>query len=742
MPLAQPFAALAAGIALMGATCGPVAAQSPALAPALAERAAADAPAERRAEASVSPRPAELPPLFDPRRHMSVAEVRPGMKGYGLSVFEGTHIERFDVEVVSVLKNFNPRYDVVLIRCFGDYLQHTGAIAGMSGSPIYLTDDAGRSRMIGAFAYGWPWMKDPIAGVQPIEYMLALGSESPPVEAEAPPKREAPAGPPKIEHRSSGPRGYWSLSESGLLSTLARGRPARPELALQQAVSSSTRARAMAGAGDIPRLEPLATPLMASGLSAEAMELLAPAFRMHGLVPLQAGGGAGGAGARGAGNDETAAPLEPGSVLAAPLLTGDVELTAVGTCTEVLGDRVFGFGHPFNNEGPVALPFGSGKVNAVLAQYNQSFKLGSLGAIRGTLNWDQTVGVAGRLGKAPETVPIEFTVSFADAKPDRPARERVYRFQGAKHQRLTPLIALAALNAALTSLRELPPSYTLDYDLHLTFENGHEVRIRNTDSSAIGAGGMGLGLFFAQVGLPMRAALENPFEPVMLRQVTGAVKVTPQARLAELLSANLPRQKYRPGETLTAYVSYRPFRGEEAVMPVALQLPRNLPDGSYQLVISDWERYLSDDAQAQPSRFSAENVQEMFAVLREVTSIRHDALYVRLVRQADGVAVGRVAMPRLPSSHRQVLLGSGRTNTVPYVSSIVKTLPTDLLISGAADFQITIDSEARVEVAGQPPAPRSPQPSVPLPKTEEAKPKPARPETPTEKQDDAPADKP
>jgi hypothetical protein len=44
----------------------------------------------------------------------------------------------------------------------------------MSGSPIYLKDEAGKDRMIGAFAYGWPLSKDPIAGVQPIEYMLEI----------------------------------------------------------------------------------------------------------------------------------------------------------------------------------------------------------------------------------------------------------------------------------------------------------------------------------------------------------------------------------------------------------------------------------------------------------------------------------------------------------------------------------------------------------------------------------------
>src|SRR2546423_11307202 len=91
----------------------------------------------------------ETKSAFDPSRHMHISEVKPGMTGYGLSVFKGTKIERFDVEVVSVLKNFNPKYDVVLIRCKGQNLDHTGAVAGMSGSPIFLKDEHGRERMIG-----------------------------------------------------------------------------------------------------------------------------------------------------------------------------------------------------------------------------------------------------------------------------------------------------------------------------------------------------------------------------------------------------------------------------------------------------------------------------------------------------------------------------------------------------------------------------------------------------------------
>src|SRR5580658_5684243 len=92
--------------------------------------------------------------LFDPARDISLSEVRAGMKGYGLTVFSGTKIEKFDVVVVDVIKDFNPKYDVILIQCPQPYLQQTGPIEGMSGSPIYLYDDTGKARMAGAFAYG------------------------------------------------------------------------------------------------------------------------------------------------------------------------------------------------------------------------------------------------------------------------------------------------------------------------------------------------------------------------------------------------------------------------------------------------------------------------------------------------------------------------------------------------------------------------------------------------------------
>src|SRR5262249_22190856 len=102
-------------------------------------------------------------------KFMSVDEVRPGMKGYGRTVFQGTRIEQFDVELLGVLKNYAPKQDMILARLSGGPLARTGVIAGMSGSPGYID-----GKLLGAVAFSFPYATEPIAGIQPIQQMLGL----------------------------------------------------------------------------------------------------------------------------------------------------------------------------------------------------------------------------------------------------------------------------------------------------------------------------------------------------------------------------------------------------------------------------------------------------------------------------------------------------------------------------------------------------------------------------------------
>src|SRR6266480_2059831 len=91
-------------------------------------------------------------------RFMTIDELRPGMKGVGRTVFEGTKIEEFQAEIMGVLKNVQPKQDLILARLSGGPLEKTGVIQGMSGSPVYMD-----GRLLGAVAMAFPFSKEPIA---------------------------------------------------------------------------------------------------------------------------------------------------------------------------------------------------------------------------------------------------------------------------------------------------------------------------------------------------------------------------------------------------------------------------------------------------------------------------------------------------------------------------------------------------------------------------------------------------
>ncbi|MGZ8780556.1 MAG: SpoIVB peptidase S55 domain-containing protein, partial [Thermoanaerobaculia bacterium] len=65
---------------------------------------------------------------------MPLSEVRKGMKGYGLTVFEGTKIEKFDVEILGVMHNIGPGQNLILAQVDSPVVRRAGVIAGMSGS--------------------------------------------------------------------------------------------------------------------------------------------------------------------------------------------------------------------------------------------------------------------------------------------------------------------------------------------------------------------------------------------------------------------------------------------------------------------------------------------------------------------------------------------------------------------------------------------------------------------------------
>lgn len=593
-------------------------------------------------------RPAAKPPLFDPARHIGLEEVKAGMKGYGLTVLQDTTIERFEVEVVSILSNnFGPQQDVILVRLKHPFIEHAGAIQGMSGSPVYITDDAGRSRLAGAFAYGWPLSKDAIGGVQPIEYMLRT-RQHPRGQENAPIAQRTPDS--------------WNLATAGVIPAFSGGdtlknwmhRVAPPQ-------------KAFAG------LLPMNTPLSVVGGDASLVNQLNELFAGTQFKPLAANA---------ARADKTIdAPLQPGSVLAVSVLSGDLELSAVGTCTEIIGDDVFGFGHEFFAQGPIKAPMSAGTINLVVPLITASFKIGTPGPTLGTLDFDGVHGVSGTRGKGPDTIPITVRVDYENA-PDNE-----FHYQAARLPNLLPMIAFSAIQASLSQQRQLPNEHTIHYDIEFKLDGGRSIKLQNTVAE-IGATDLG-----REIVWPMLALISNPFEEVLPTQINVAARVEPRARLATLQRVHADRTFARPGETVNIDVELEHYRGEKWAHRIAFKLPDDLPDGPISIAVGDADGLLGSRLAADPGSFTTFNANDLIRLIGEVGSIQRDRVYARLVREPKALSIEGQTLPTLPASRVARLAGTPRPGISPASALVVESISPGVVVQGEGKVALNIKSK-------------------------------------------------
>ncbi len=286
-----------------------------------------------------------------------LAEVKPGLEGYGLSVFAGFEPERFEVEIIGIWRNLRPGTSYILAELSGHGLEESGVIAGMSGSPVYLD-----GRLAGAVAFGWPFSHRAVALLTPIEAMRELsaeqGSIAPVIGSFVPTLKQLAA---------------VDLPSDLLGNGLALLEPA--------------------GAGQgVPGL--LWTTV---GFGERSRDLLA---RHLGNVAV-----AGGASA------DSSRELVPGGSVAAVLIDGDLRLAASGTVTDRSGEELLALGHPFLGVGPLLVPMASAEVVTVLSSQFQSFKVTNIGEVVGAFDLDRMIGIRGHVGARAPTTPVDIQVS-------------------------------------------------------------------------------------------------------------------------------------------------------------------------------------------------------------------------------------------------------------------------------------------------------------------------------------------
>lgn len=281
---------------------------------------------------------------------MPLADIRPGMEGYAYTIFAGDQIEKFDLVVLGVLDNFlGPRQSIILVQLKGEKVEHTGVVAGMSGSPVYI-----QGKLAGALSLKLGvFTKEPIGGVTPIQAVMDP------------------------------------------LSTTKDTNPSEQAFTLPAQMSGN-------GLPSGSALEPIETPLVFSGFSAASMAPFSSQIQGLGFVAAQGG-------STPARSDD--AHLVAGDMAGMVLVQGDASINSACTVTAVRGDNVFLCGHPFLSLGNVQLPMARTRVVTTLSSSLASTKIVNLAGNIGTITGDHITAVTGKLGPLPSMIPLDLTIT-------------------------------------------------------------------------------------------------------------------------------------------------------------------------------------------------------------------------------------------------------------------------------------------------------------------------------------------
>jgi len=348
---------------------------------------------------------------------LPLSQVRAGMQGYAYTIFAGDQVEKFDLEVIGVLDNFlGPKQSIILVQLKGPKVEHTGVVAGMSGSPVYLDGKlAGAlSLKLGVFT------KEPIAGVTPIQDVLDPPSQAAPAQA--------------------------STQQLGLPS------------------EASTRTTLPSGSA----LEPIETPLVFSGFQPATLQQFAGQLQGYGFIAAQGGTAA---------PRPDDGHLAAGDMAGMVLVQGDASVNSACTVTAVQGDRVFLCGHPFLSLGDIQIPMARSRVVTTLSSDLASTKIVNVGGSIGTITGDHLTAVTGKLGAPPAMIPLDLTLLVSGAEP---AKQKSLHFELINHPKLTPLLVALTTFNGLTQNSLYGEGTTLHLTGEIRLQGHAPVQIENT----------------------------------------------------------------------------------------------------------------------------------------------------------------------------------------------------------------------------------------------------------------------
>ena len=559
---------------------------------------------------------------------MPLDQVKAGQKGKGRTVFVENKIEEFDVDILGVLYNYQPRRNVILARLRGKNLETTGVVAGMSGSPVYID-----GKLIGAIAFGFPYAKEAIAGITPIGEMLAISTEK--------------------AKSSSFPSARLSFAPS-----------LRMEDIFEIWKDGFAAQQDFIAAGQACRF--LKIPLLFSGFSSNAVEKARPFLSRMGFYPVLSG-------QAGQAVEKRPSPepaLREGDPVTVQLISGDMDMSALGTVTYVDGNKILAFGHPLYNMGPVDYAMTRATVMTIVPALDNSFKLAATGNLIGAFTQDRTSGALGEIGRTPRMIPINVRLigDSLDLKE--------FKFQVINDRILSPLLANLSLVSLLGSEGRSNGDLSLELDGDIYLDNKQSVHLEDLYSGNFGASTQDLsGILTAVIYL----LINNEFKDVGIFRIDLNIRASEQPKFAYLERVWLDKYEASPGEAIDIKVYFRSFRGESVVEEVGILAPR-LPAGSeFQLVVGDAaSMHQVEVSQYRTTGFVPRNLDQLVRILNNLR--KNSRIYFKVIASKPGLFLKGEEMPNLPPTMKSMF-------TSPRAAA---SSPTELSISTLMEYQLPL----------------------------------------------------
>lgn len=553
------------------------------------------------------------------------------MTGYGLTVFQGTKIDTFQVTILGVLRGYRPGANLVLARTAGHDLDRTGILAGMSGSPVYI-----HGKLLGAVAYAWAFNKDPVGGITPVEEMMSL----------FPPDGTPP--PDDVDNR-------LGLADFG------------PDGDAKDVPAPGTNPL-----DDPTGVRAIATPLTLSGFTPEAVDFLQPWLEKRGFVVSPGGGFEPGV---------VCDSLVPGSAVGVELIRGDWSAAAIGTLTYRDGNRLLAFGHPFVAMGWVRFPLTAATIHTIFASQQISTKVGSPSTTCGTLVADRSIGVSGELGVPPAMIPVHVAIQGSGK------RDKRYNFEVVRNRLLTPsLVGSAVVNSISEALNDAGFA-TIDYDLTFYMNSGaRTVRKGNVFLTQSPIAGVG-----EEVSQSLQLLMSDHFRPSTLDSARIDIRSTVGLEAARISDVRVRPASAAPGDSVEVEITLRRGGAMKETRRTRLYIPPQTPEGELSVRVADGDETDRWERERTPDRYQPDTFDQLVQVIE--SERRLDRIYVQLYRQAGGATVrgGEISQP--PASVLGVLTADRKSGAVSPTKGATlseKEIPMDVVVRGSETAKLDV----------------------------------------------------